>query len=62
MTYLVILSDIDIRRFRPIGYAIPADGPVGDLLNTLNRPVFRPAHLHIMINVSLYTSRMEHGH
>lgn len=42
--------------FRPIGYAIPSDGPVGALLGKLGRHVFRPAHLHMMIAVSFYLS------
>lgn len=33
----------------PVAYPIPSDGPVGSLLRSLHRHVFRPAHLHIMI-------------
>lgn len=38
------------RAVRPVPYPIPNDGPVGKLLRSLNRHVFRPAHLHMMFN------------
>ncbi|KAK5129292.1 hypothetical protein LTR08_003622 [Meristemomyces frigidus] len=34
---------------RPIPYPISNDGPVGELLRTLNRHWYRPAHMHFMI-------------
>ncbi|KAG8950164.1 hypothetical protein FRC04_008019 [Tulasnella sp. 424] len=37
------------RGIVPVAYPIPGDGPVGDLLKSLGRHNFRPAHLHIMI-------------
>ena len=37
------------RTVRPIGYSIPMDGPVGDLVRKQNRHGFRPAHIHILI-------------
>lgn len=33
----------------PVSYAIPDDGPVGDLLKAMGRHPNRPAHLHFMI-------------
>ncbi|KWU46672.1 Intradiol ring-cleavage dioxygenase [Rhodotorula sp. JG-1b] len=36
------------RLIKPTPYPIPFDGPVGKLLKSLNRHVFRPAHLHMM--------------
>lgn len=38
--------------YRPVSYSVPDDGPVGDLLEKLGRHPFRPAHLHIRIEVS----------
>lgn len=35
---------------RPKHYPIPADGPVGDLLNRLGRHPYRPAHLHYILS------------
>jgi len=38
----------------PVAYAIPGDGPVGDLLLHLNRHNMRPNHLHVMIEAPGY--------
>jgi len=38
------------RAVVPVGYSIPSDGPVGHLLSKLGRDIFRPAHLHMMID------------
>lgn len=37
------------RTFRPLGYSIPMDGPVGDLVKRQRRHGFRPAHIHFLI-------------
>jgi protocatechuate 3,4-dioxygenase beta subunit len=34
---------------RPVGYPIPDDGPVGDLLAATGRGPMRPAHLHFRV-------------
>jgi protocatechuate 3,4-dioxygenase beta subunit len=39
---------------RPIGYSIPVDGPVGDLMGALGRHGFRPAHIHFLIGADGY--------
>jgi hydroxyquinol 1,2-dioxygenase len=33
----------------PVGYPIPSDGPVGDMLRATSRSVMRPAHVHVRI-------------
>ncbi|EJU00225.1 aromatic compound dioxygenase [Dacryopinax primogenitus] len=38
----------------PVAYPIPSDGPVGSLLRSLHRHVFRPAHLHIMVDADRF--------
>ena len=38
------------RTFRPLGYSIPMDGPVGELVRQQKRHGFRPAHIHILIS------------
>lgn len=47
-----LYSDADgnysFRCVMPVPYPIPNDGPVGKLLRSMNRHVFRPAHLHMM--------------
>jgi protocatechuate 3,4-dioxygenase beta subunit len=38
------------RSVKPAGYAVPSDGPVGQLLQSLGYPLRRPAHLQFMIS------------
>jgi protocatechuate 3,4-dioxygenase beta subunit len=35
----------------PVAYPIPDDGPVGRMISTLNRHIFRPAHIHMVLKV-----------
>jgi hydroxyquinol 1,2-dioxygenase len=35
---------------KPVSYAIPDDGPVGQLVRALGRHPFRPAHIHLLIS------------
>jgi hydroxyquinol 1,2-dioxygenase len=35
---------------KPVSYAIPNDGPVGQLLRALGRHPFRPAHIHLLVS------------
>jgi hydroxyquinol 1,2-dioxygenase len=37
------------RTVRPIGYSIPMDGPVGQLVGRQGRHGMRPAHIHILV-------------
>lgn len=43
-----------IKATRPVPYPIPHDGPVGKLLEKLNRHPFRPAHIHFIIEKEGY--------
>ncbi len=38
------------QTISPVTYAIPTDGPVGELLRALGRHPMRPAHIHFMIS------------
>lgn len=38
------------RTVRPLGYFIPMDGPVGDLVRLQQRQGCRPAHIHFLIS------------
>jgi catechol 1,2-dioxygenase/hydroxyquinol 1,2-dioxygenase len=38
-----------LRTVRPLGYFIPMDGPVGDLIRAQGREGCRPAHIHFLI-------------
>jgi protocatechuate 3,4-dioxygenase beta subunit len=37
------------RTLKPLGYSIPMDGPVGELVRNQKRHGFRPAHIHFLI-------------
>lgn len=43
-----------------VPYAIPHDGPVGDLLKVSGRHPWRPAHLHFMIKAEGYETLITH--
>ena len=50
-------------HFRTIvanAYPIPHDGPVGRMLQALNRHPWRPAHLHFMITAAGYETLVTH--
>ncbi len=42
------------RTVRPMGYAIPMDGPVGTLVNSQGRHGHRPSHIHMLIGAPGY--------
>lgn len=42
------------RTVRPLGYFIPMDGPVGDLVRAQKRAGCRPAHIHFLISAPGY--------
>lgn len=44
----------------PEAYPIPHDGPVGKMLQALNRHPWRPAHLHFMISAPGYERLVTH--
>jgi len=39
---------------RPTEYPVPTDGPVGGMLNKMNRHAYRPAHIHTIISAPGY--------
>jgi catechol 1,2-dioxygenase len=42
-------GQIAFRSIKPIGYPIPINGPVGELLRAQGRHNMRPAHIHFLI-------------
>lgn len=48
------------RSILAVPYAIPHDGPVGDLLKAAGRHPWRPAHLHFMIKADGYETLITH--
>lgn len=45
---------------RPVDYTIPADGPVGSLLQATGRHPWRPAHLHVAITAKGHRRLVTH--
>lgn len=48
------------RSILAVPYAIPHDGPVGDLLKATGRHPWRPAHLHFLIEAPGYETLTTH--
>ena len=48
------------RSILAVPYAIPHDGPVGDLLKAAGRHPWRPAHLHFRVEADGYESLVTH--
>ncbi|NEC88053.1 dioxygenase [Streptomyces sp. SID12501] len=49
-----------VRTIAPRGYAIPMDGPVGDLVSRTDISYFRPAHIHFLIDHPGYEKLITH--
>lgn len=49
-----------VRTIAPLGYAIPMDGTVGDLISRTGISPFRPAHIHFLLNVPGYEPLITH--
>ena len=54
----VFTTDADgiyvVRTVKPIGYSIPMDGPVGDMVRAQRRHGMRPAHIHFLVGAPGY--------
>jgi len=48
------------RTVKPVSYPVPTDGPVGAMLERLERHPYRPAHLHIMTSAPGYAPVATH--
>ena len=48
------------RTIMPVSYPIPDDGPAGQLLASMGRHPFRPAHIHFMISAPGYRTLVTH--
>ena len=53
-------GDYEFRTILPVSYPIPDDGPAGQLLRSLGRHPFRPAHVHFMISAPSYRTLVTH--
>jgi len=43
-----------LRTVCPLGYMIPMDGPVGDMIRAQKRHGYRPAHIHFLVGAPGY--------
>ncbi len=53
-------GSFDFRSILAVPYPIPHDGPVGKMLEALDRHPWRPAHLHFMITAPGYERLITH--
>lgn len=49
-----------LRTVAPRGYAIPMDGPVGDLIGRTEISYFRPAHVHFLLTADGHEPLITH--
>jgi hydroxyquinol 1,2-dioxygenase len=49
-----------IRTVAPIGYTIPMDGTVGELVNKTRISHYRPAHIHFAVSAPGYKAVVTH--
>lgn len=49
-----------LKAIVPVPYPIPHDGPVGKLLERINRHCWRPAHMHFMFDKPGYDRLITH--
>src|SRR5262249_39519654 len=43
-----------LRTVKPLGYSIPMDGPVGEMVRAQRRHGMRPAHIHFLVGAPRY--------
>ncbi|MEM0969916.1 MAG: dioxygenase [Verrucomicrobiota bacterium] len=48
------------RTVKPLGYNVPTDGPVGELMRACHREGHRPAHIHVMITAPGFHTLVTH--
>ncbi|WP_260854241.1 dioxygenase [Paraburkholderia sp. BCC1886] len=48
------------RGIKPVSYPIPDDGPVGQMLASLGRHPYRPAHMHFIITAPRFRKLVTH--
>ena len=49
-----------VKTIAPLGYAIPMDGPVGELVKKTDISYFRPAHIHFIMSAPGYQKIITH--
>lgn len=49
-----------LRTIAPLGYTIPLDGPVGELIDRTDISPYRPAHIHFLVEEPGYARLITH--
>jgi hydroxyquinol 1,2-dioxygenase len=49
-----------VKTITPIGYSIPMDGPVGELMKQTNISHYRPSHIHFLVEAPGYRRLVTH--
>ena len=49
-----------VRTIAPLGYTIPMDGPVGELISRTDISEYRPAHVHFLLDEPGYLKLITH--
>lgn len=49
-----------VRTIAPLGYTIPMDGPVGELIKRTDISEYRPAHVHFLLDEPGYAKLVTH--
>ena len=49
-----------VKTIAPLGYSIPMDGPVGELIKQTDISHFRPAHIHFILSAPGYQKIITH--
>ncbi|MCK9508504.1 MAG: catechol 1,2-dioxygenase [Pigmentiphaga sp.] len=50
-------GQVEFISIKPVGYPIPIEGPVGDLLRKQGRHNMRPAHIHFLVHKDGYKTQ-----
>lgn len=53
-------GDYWCKTVKPLGYQVPTDGPVGELLRAAQRHAERPAHIHCLVTAPGYRKLVTH--
>lgn len=48
------------RGIKPVSYPVPVDGPAGEMLTSMGRHPFRPAHTHLIVTAPGYQKLVTH--
>ena len=48
------------KTVKPVSYPVPVDGPAGQLMTSLGRHAYRPAHIHFMVHAIGYENITTH--